>query len=63
MRVGDLVRFREHDHDYPTKVGLLIRYDKVLKVAEILCGEHLYYAPGRLVEVSQRGMRRDSSIY
>ena len=57
MRVGDLVRFREHDNDYPTKMGLLVRYDKVLKVAEIICGDRLYYAPGRLVEVSHRGQK------
>jgi len=57
MRVGDLVRFREHDNDYPTKTGLLVRYDKVLKVAEIICGDRLYYAPGRLVEVSHRGQK------
>lgn len=57
MRVGDLVRFTEHDYDRQTKVGLLLRYDKVLKVAEILCGDRLYYAPGRLVEVNQRGFK------
>ena len=57
MRVGDLVRFTEHDYDQQTKVGLLLRYDKVLKVAEIMCGERIYYAPGRLVEVSQRGWK------
>ena len=56
MRVGDLVRFREHDNDQ-IKVGLLVRYDKLIKVAEIMCGEHIYYAPGRLVEVSLRGVR------
>jgi hypothetical protein len=57
MRVGDLVRFTEHDYDRQTKVGLLLRYDKLLKVAEIMCGERLYYVPGRLVEVSQRGFK------
>jgi len=57
MRVGDLVRFREHDYAQ-VKTGLLVRYDKVLKVAEILCGENLFYAPGRLVEVSHRGFKK-----
>lgn len=56
MRVGDLVRFREYDYD-DVKLGLLVRYDKVLKVAEIVCGDRLYYAPGRLVEVNTRGRR------
>ena len=56
MRVGDLVRFQEYDYD-SVKVGLLLRYDKFTKVAEILCGERVYYAPGRLVETSQRGKR------
>ena len=56
MRVGDLVRFREHDNA-ETRVGLLLRYDRVMKVAEIQCGEYIFYAPGRLVEVSHRGQR------
>ena len=56
MRVGDLVRFQEYDFD-PVKIGLLVLYDKLLKVAEILCGERMYYAPGRLVETYQRGKK------
>jgi len=56
MRSGDLVCFKEHDHD-EEKVGLLLRYDEVLKVAEIMCDERLYYAPGRLVSTKYRGMR------
>jgi hypothetical protein len=56
MRVGDLVRFKEHDHD-EEKVGLLLRYDKILKVAEIMSGDRLYYAPGRLVSTKYRGLR------
>lgn len=56
MRAGDLVRFREHERDY-TKVGLLVRYDKFIKVAEIMYNGRLYYAPGRLVEVNNRGFR------
>ncbi len=56
MRVGDLVRFREHESD-ELKVGLLVRYDKFIKVAEIIKDQNLYYAPGRLVEVYQRGLK------
>ena len=57
MRVGDLVRFREHDHQTDYKVGLLLRYDTFTKVAEIMVEEHIYYAPGRLVRVHQRGKK------
>tara|TARA_R100001015_G_C4493101_1_gene70024 strand:+ start:384 stop:527 length:144 start_codon:yes stop_codon:yes gene_type:complete len=38
-------------------VGLLLRYDKFMKVGEILCGDHLYYAPARLIETAQRGKK------
>ena len=57
MRVGDLVRFRTHDNQVEWMTGLLVRYDKFIKVAEVLVGEHIYYAPGRLVETKQRGRR------
>ena len=57
MRAGDLVRFKTHDHETEWKIGLLLRYDKFTKVAEILVKEVLYYAPGRLVEVHRRGLR------
>jgi hypothetical protein len=57
MRAGDLVRFKTHDHETEWKIGLLLRYDKFTKVAEILVEEVLYYAPARLVEVHRRGLR------
>jgi|TARA_R110000824_G_scaffold8888_3_gene40311 hypothetical protein len=57
MRVGDLVRFKTNDLELDWKVGLLLRYDKFTKVAEILKDDHLYYAPGRLVNVHQRGYK------
>ena len=57
MRVADLVRFRTHDNQVEWMTGLLVRYDKFIKVAEVLVGEHIYYAPGRLVETKQRGRR------
>ena len=57
MRVGDLVRFKMNDYEQEWMVGLLLRYDKFTKVAEILVGEVLYYAPGRLVEVHRRGLK------
>ncbi len=57
MRVGDLVRFKTHDLETEWQIGLLIRYDKFIKVAEIIKDQNLYYAPGRLVEVYQRGLK------
>lgn len=57
MRLGDLVRFKLHDNQKEWFIGLLLRYDKFTKVAEVLKGEHLFYAPGRLVETHQRGFR------
>jgi hypothetical protein len=57
MRVGDLVRFKTHEYEPEWRVGLLLRYDKVLKVAEILSGDRLYYAPGRLIDVHKRGQK------
>ena len=57
MRVGDLVRFKTADNQKEFQIGLLLRYDKVLKIAEILKDDILYYAPGRLVEAYQRGLK------
>ena len=57
MRVGDLVRFKTHDGENGFNIGLLLRYDKVLKIAEILKDDNLFYAPGRLVETYRRGLK------
>lgn len=57
MRAGDLVRFKTHDSEDAFRVGLLLRYDKLLKIAEILKDDNLFYAPGRLVEIYQRGLK------
>jgi len=57
MRVGDLVRFRVSEGDTEDRVGLLLRYDRFTKIAEILRDDTLYYAPGRLVEAYQRGLK------
>jgi len=57
MRVGDLVRFRENDRQREFLVGLLVRYDSFLKVGEIMVGDRIYYAAGRLIEVYQRGYK------
>ena len=56
MRVGDLVRFRVTEYD-PVEVGLLIRYDKFLKVGEVMKGDRIYYVPGRFLDVHARGQK------
>ena len=57
MRVGDLVRFKMNDYQQEWMIGLLLRYDKFTKVGEVLVGDHIFYAPGRLIEVHQRGLK------
>jgi hypothetical protein len=57
MRVGDLVRFKSHEGEPDWRVGLLLRYDRFIKIAEIMYKDNLFYAPGRLVEVHQRGVK------
>ncbi len=57
MRAGDLVRFKVYETQEEFQIGLLLRYDKVLKVAEILQSDIIYYAPGRLVETYRRGLK------
>lgn len=57
MRVGDLVRFKGDDYQADWEIGLLLRYDTYTKVGEILVDGHLYYAPGRLIEVYRRGRK------
>ena len=57
MRAGDLVRFKAHEQAEWSS-GLLLRYDKYLKIGEILVpGAGIFYAPGSLMEVMQRGKR------
>jgi hypothetical protein len=57
MRVGDLVRFKTSDLDKEWCIGLLVRYDTFTKVAEIVKDDAVFYAPGRLVETYQRGLK------
>lgn len=57
MRAGDLVRFKMNDYQQEWMVGLLLRYDKFTKVGEILVRDHIFYAPGRLIETHQRGQK------
>jgi len=58
MRVGDLVRFKAHEYQEEWLIGLLLRYDKIMKIGEILVDGKLYYAPGRLIESHQRGLKK-----
>lgn len=57
MRVGDLVRFKPHDNQPDWLIGLLIRYDKFIKIAEIESNGQIHYAPARLVQTHQRGRK------
>ena len=57
MRGGDLVRFKANDVEQHWQVGLLIRYDKYIKIGEIQIGDNIYYAPGRLIETYRRGKK------
>ena len=59
MRAGDLVRFKMNDYQTEWSLGLLLRYDKVIKVAEISdFSGNIHYAPARLVQTHQRGKRK-----
>ena len=57
MRVEDLARFKSNEFEQSWNVGLLLRYDKFMKVGEILCGEDIFYAPGKFIETHQRGQK------
>jgi len=57
MRAGDLVRFKVSEDQKGFLVGLLVRYDKFIKIGEIIRNGRLYYAPGRLMTVLQRGKK------
>ncbi len=57
MRVGDIVRFKVHEYEESWKIGLLIRYDKFLKIGEVMVDGQIFYAPGRFIETYQRGRR------
>ncbi len=57
MRAGDLVRFKVTDDQKEFLVGLLVRYDKFIKIGEIISDGRLYYAPGRLMNVLHRGKK------
>lgn len=56
MRAGDLVRFRESEYD-AEQIGLLIRYDKFMKIGEVMKDGRLYYIAGRFIEVYARGLK------
>ncbi len=56
MRVGDLVRFKTTEHG-ETQVGLLLKYDKFMKIGEVMCGDRIYYVPGRFLETYIRGKK------
>jgi hypothetical protein len=49
MQPGQLVKFKSCDSQTTWEVGLVMKYDKFLHIAEILAGDVLYYAPRRLI--------------
>ena len=49
MQAGQLVKFKSFDGQATWHVGLVMKYDKFLQIAEILVGDILYYAPRRLI--------------
>ena len=56
MEAGKIVIFKTHDGQEHWETGLLLRYDKFLRVGEILKDEFVFYAPLRLMkQTSQEG--------
>jgi len=49
IQTGELIRFKTSEHDLEWKVGLVVRFDRFLRVAEVLEDGELHYAPQRLV--------------
>ena len=45
---GELIRFRTCEQDLEWKIGLVVRFDRFLRVAEVLVDGQLYYALERL---------------
>ena len=56
MRVGDLVKFRETEYD-KEQIGLLLRYDKFLKIGEVMKDGRIFYIAGRFLNVYSRGLK------
>ncbi len=50
MKPGDVVMFKTSDREEQWTVGLLLRLDNFLGVAEVLVGEDVHYAPKRLLK-------------
>jgi hypothetical protein len=49
-QAGQLVRFKSSEFDREWKVGLIVKYDRFLGIAEVLVDGELHYAPRRLVK-------------
>jgi hypothetical protein len=50
IQTGELIRFKTSEQDLEWKVGLVVKFDKFLRVVEVLVDGDLYYAPQRLVK-------------
>ena len=49
IQAGELVKFKTSEFDSEWKIGLVIKFDKFLRVAEILVDDESHFAPERLV--------------
>ena len=49
VHTGELIRFKTSESDLEWKVGLVIKFDRFLKIAEVLVDGELHYAPERLL--------------
>ena len=53
MNAGDLVRYRESER-FPWKLGILVKYEKLLKVAQVLANGKMYRVHASLVQLHER---------
>jgi len=49
IHTGELIRFKTSERDLEWKVGLVVKFDGFLKIAEVLVDGELHYAPERLL--------------
>lgn len=49
IQTGELVRFKTSENDLEWKVGLVVKFDRFLRIAEVLVEGELHYAPERLL--------------
>lgn len=55
MEAGKIVMFKTLDGQEDWQTGLLLRYDKFLRVGEVLKDEIIFYIPRRLLSQADEG--------